>query len=106
MSSSEPAIEVENLVKVFHPESAHPVRALDGLSLSVDQGEIFGLLGENGAGKTTLLRILTTLLRPTSGNATLMGLDVGRRGRMTSGRSSAPSSRKTPSRSTSPWKTI
>jgi ABC-2 type transport system ATP-binding protein len=76
MGPTDPAIETENLVKIYRAKSAHPVRALDCLSLSVKQGEIFGLLGENGAGKTTLLRILTTLLRPTSGRATLMGLDV------------------------------
>jgi ABC-2 type transport system ATP-binding protein len=76
MSPTDAAIEVENLVKIYRVKSAHAVRALDGLSFSVKRGEIFGLLGENGAGKTTLLRILTTLLRPTSGRATLMGLDV------------------------------
>jgi ABC-2 type transport system ATP-binding protein len=67
-------------VKVYKEDSPHPVRALDGLSLSVDQGKIYGLLGQNGAGKTTLLRILTTLVRPTSGTVRLMGLDVIRRG--------------------------
>ena len=76
MSLTEAAIEVENLVKIYHEKSSRAVRALDGLSFSVKRGEIFGLLGENGAGKTTLLRILTTLLRPTTGRATLMGLDV------------------------------
>ena len=79
MSETEPAIEAENLVKIYKPKSAHPIRALDGLSLSVKRGEIFGLLGENGAGKTTFLRILTTLLQPTSGCATLLGMDVTRR---------------------------
>jgi ABC-2 type transport system ATP-binding protein len=79
MNSTDAAINTENLVKIYKENSAHPVRALDNLSLSVRQGEIFGLLGENGAGKTTLLRILTTLVRPTSGRATLMGLDVSRR---------------------------
>jgi len=73
------AIEIQDLVKIYKVKSPHPVRALDGLSLAVKQGEIFGLLGENGAGKTTLLRILTTLLHPTSGRAILMGLDVERR---------------------------
>ena len=76
MSQTDAAIEVDNLVKIYQVKSARPVRALDGLSFSVKRGEIFGLLGENGAGKTTLLRILTTLLRPTSGRATLMGFDV------------------------------
>jgi ABC-2 type transport system ATP-binding protein len=80
MSPTDAAIEVENLVKIYQAKSARPVRALDGLSFSVKRGEIFGLLGENGAGKTTLLRILATLLRPTSGRATLMGLDVEQRG--------------------------
>jgi len=74
-----PAIEAEDVVKVYGEKTASPVRALDGLSLTVRKGEIFGLLGVNGAGKTTLLRILTTLIRPTSGRATLLGLDVARK---------------------------
>jgi len=71
-----PAIEVSNLVKVYHPASGAPVRALDGLSFSVAPGAIFGLLGPNGAGKTTTLKILNTLLPPTSGSAAVMGFDV------------------------------
>jgi len=70
------AIEVSNLVKVYHRKSATPVRALDGLSFSVAPGAIFGLLGPNGAGKTTTLKILNTLLRPTSGSAAVKGFDV------------------------------
>jgi len=50
--------------------------ALDGLSLSVNAGEIFGLLGPNGGGKTTLFRILSTLVRPQSGTARVFGLDL------------------------------
>ena len=54
--------------------------AVDSLSLSVERGEVFGLLGRNGAGKTTLLKMLTTLLRPTSGSATVAGYDIVRQG--------------------------
>ncbi|MFG1928150.1 ABC transporter ATP-binding protein [Cryptosporangium sp. NPDC048952] len=53
-----------------------PVTAVHGLDLEVDAGEIVGLLGPNGAGKTTTLRMLTTLLRPTAGTATIAGADL------------------------------
>ncbi|MEV6210928.1 ATP-binding cassette domain-containing protein [Kitasatospora sp. NPDC051914] len=66
-----PAIQAENLVKTFGD-----VRALDGVSLDVPEGTVLGLLGPNGAGKTTTVRVLTTLLRPDSGRATVAGLDV------------------------------
>lgn len=75
---SDAAIVVDNLVKVFHRRGAMPVRAVDGLSFEVARGSIFGLLGPNSAGKTTTLRILTTLIRATSGRASLMGWDVVR----------------------------
>jgi ABC-2 type transport system ATP-binding protein len=65
-------IEAEELTREF----PGGVRALDGVSFTVDAGEIFGYLGRNGAGKSTTVRILTTLLRPTSGTATVMGHDV------------------------------
>jgi len=75
------AIQVENLAKVFRRKrwaSGSDIRAVDDLSFSVRRGEIFGLLGPNGAGKTTTLRILTTLVRPTSGAARVLGYDVMR----------------------------
>ena len=72
------AIDVVNLEKVYARRRCDPVRAVDGLSFSVATGSIFGLLGPNGAGKSTTLRILTTLLRPTSGTARVAGYDVVR----------------------------
>lgn len=65
------AIVVSDL-EVVYP-AGH--RALDGLSLLVDRGEVFGLLGANGAGKTTLIKVLATLLRPTAGWVKVMGID-------------------------------
>jgi ABC-2 type transport system ATP-binding protein len=68
----DPIIQAEGLVKTFGGK----IRALDGLTLSVQQGGIFGLLGPNGAGKTTLIRVLTTLLAPDGGAARVAGIDV------------------------------
>jgi ABC-2 type transport system ATP-binding protein len=68
------AIEVEGLEKTY-PKG---VRALDGLSFSVEEGEVFGLLGPNGAGKSTTVRILVTLSTPDAGRATVAGYDVVR----------------------------
>jgi ABC-2 type transport system ATP-binding protein len=68
------AIEAHDLVKTFKGG----VRALEGVSLSVEEGTVFGLLGPNGAGKTTAVRILTTILRPDSGSASVLGHDVVR----------------------------
>ena len=65
-------IEVKNLVKVFNDE----IRAVDGISFQIEQGEIFGFLGPNGAGKTTTINMLCTLIRPTSGVATVCGHDI------------------------------
>ncbi|NLD42369.1 MAG: ATP-binding cassette domain-containing protein [Chloroflexi bacterium] len=71
-----PAILCDQLVKEYHTQKT--VRALAGVHLEVQEGEVFGLLGPNGAGKTTLVRILATLLRATSGTARVGGYDVGR----------------------------
>ncbi len=70
------AIEAENLTKIYRAGSSKPVRALDGLSLQVEKGELLGLLGPNGAGKSTLINILSTLTEPTSGVARINGFDV------------------------------
>jgi ABC-2 type transport system ATP-binding protein len=64
-------IRAEGLVKKYGE-----LRALDGLDLAVPEGTVLGLLGPNGAGKTTAVRILTTLLEPDGGSATVAGLDV------------------------------
>jgi polyether ionophore transport system ATP-binding protein len=68
----EPAIRTEGLTKHFGD-----VVALDGLTLEVQQGEIFGFLGPNGAGKSTTIRLLLNLIRPTAGAAWIMGTPAG-----------------------------
>ena len=68
-----PAIEVDHLVKRYRRAQRN---AVDDISFSVRRGETFGLLGPNGAGKTTTIGILTTLTLPTSGRATIGGIDV------------------------------
>ncbi|MDL2230965.1 ABC transporter ATP-binding protein [Bacteroidales bacterium OttesenSCG-928-L19] len=67
-----PAITIENINKCY----ADKVLALKDINLSIEAGEIFGLVGPDGAGKTTLFNIMTTLLFPDSGKITLLGLDV------------------------------
>lgn len=70
------AIDTRSLTKRYGE-----LTALDGFDLQVEQGSIFGLLGPNGAGKTTLIRILTTLMRQSSGEAAVEGLDIRTQGR-------------------------
>jgi ABC-2 type transport system ATP-binding protein len=69
-------IEIQNLTKHFSTRNGELV-AVDNLSLSVAPGQIFGFLGPNGAGKTTTVRMLTCLLRPTSGTASINGFALG-----------------------------
>ena len=88
-SMSKVAIAIQKLTKTFsvgkvlralqrNPPRKGETEVLKGISLEVYQGEVLGLLGPNGAGKTTLLEILSTLLLPTSGEATICGYDVVR----------------------------
>jgi len=71
-SRTAPAIEARDLVKTYGGK----VRALDGLSFTVEAGAVFALLGPNGAGKSTTIKILNTLSRPDSGSAMVAGFDV------------------------------
>jgi ABC-2 type transport system ATP-binding protein len=83
-----PAVETKDLVKIFErgrrtmwqrlrrePDTRDRFRAVDGIDLVVESGEIFGLLGPNGAGKTTTMKMLATLLIPTSGTIRVLGID-------------------------------
>ncbi len=72
-------IKTQALSKTFQIGKKHEVdlKAVDGLTLEVHEGEVFGFLGPNGAGKTTTVRMLTSLIRPTSGTATVAGYQVG-----------------------------
>ncbi len=70
------AIEVNDLVKVFKKGP----RAVDGIDLRVEEGEIYGFLGPNGAGKSTTVHVLTTLIPPTEGRALVAGYDVAEQG--------------------------
>jgi ABC-2 type transport system ATP-binding protein len=76
VSSHPAAIEVEQLVREFRKGP----RAVDGIDLAVSPGEIYGFLGPNGAGKSTTVLVLTTLLPPTSGRASVGGFDIVRQG--------------------------
>ena len=76
-----PAIETVELTKDYAVGfwRKRPRRALDGLSLRVEPGEVFGFLGPNGAGKTTTLKLLLQLVFPTSGHARILGRPPGDR---------------------------
>jgi len=76
ISQATTAIEIENLTKDYGD-----VRAVDGLSLSISEAEVFGLLGPNGSGKTTTINCLTGILKPTRGTVRVGGFDVQTHGR-------------------------
>jgi sodium transport system ATP-binding protein len=71
-------ISTHLLTKSFHDKRRGDILAVDGVSLEVHPGQIYGLLGANGAGKTTVMRLLATLIRPSGGSATVGGHDVVR----------------------------
>src|SRR5690606_35544913 len=70
------AVEIESLVKVYRAERGRTKRALDGVSLKVRRGELFGLLGPNGAGKSTLINIMAGLVNKTSGTVRIWDIDL------------------------------
>ena len=71
-----PAISFQSVSKTYPVARGGALRALDGISFDIQEGEFFGLLGPNGAGKTTLISILAGLARPTSGRVAVRGFDV------------------------------
>ena len=73
MTTQDPVIVIDNLHKSYGN-----VQAVKGISMRVEQGEIFGFLGPNGAGKTTTIRCMLDVIRPTSGTLRVLGLDAQR----------------------------
>ena len=73
---SHPLIEIESLSYVYESQGADPVRALDDVSAIIDDGSYLAIVGPNGSGKSTLAKCLNGLLRPTSGQVRVMGLDT------------------------------
>ncbi len=69
-------ISVRDLSKTFYDEGRGEIRAVNSISFECHEGEVFGLLGANGAGKTTTLRMLSTIITPSSGSASVLGHDV------------------------------
>ena len=71
-------VVVRGLAKTFYDESRGEIHAVDHIDFECREGEVFGLLGANGAGKTTTLRMLSTILTPTAGSASILNHDVVR----------------------------
>lgn len=71
-------VQTDNLQKLFKDAKGKPVKAVNGVSIQAVPGQVFGLLGINGAGKTTMLRMLSTVIRPTGGSASVAGFNVVR----------------------------
>ena len=72
------ALELKNVEKGFKKRRAEVVKALDSVSLSVEQGEVVGILGPNGSGKSTLVRVISTLVIPDTGSVEVFGIDAMR----------------------------
>ncbi|WP_026840449.1 ABC transporter ATP-binding protein [Citrifermentans bremense] len=70
------AVEIRGLSKSYKTKKLRTVEALKGLSLDIEQGEVFGFLGPNGAGKSTTIKCLMGLIRPTAGAASILGCDI------------------------------
>ena len=71
----EPIIEVKNLSHIYYDSQNREIRALDGVSMSIAQGEFVAVIGTNGSGKSTLARHFNALLRPTEGTCLINGMD-------------------------------
>lgn len=72
----EPAVAIENLVKVFRPQlGGRPLRAVDKVSITIQPGEVYGLIGPNGSGKSTTMKALLGLVAPTAGTCRIFGAD-------------------------------
>lgn len=69
-------IVTTGLAKIFHDKKRGDIRAVDSVTIECKPGRVYGLLGLNGAGKTTLMRLLSTILKPTSGSAKVAGYDI------------------------------